>query len=58
MFSSYCFFRCFGVCLHCCGCSRRTGALVRVCPLYYLGGLSDSHLHCVQAATEQGEARL
>lgn len=51
-------FRCFGVCLCCCGCPRRTGALVSVCPLYCLGGLSESHLHCVQAATEQGKACL
>lgn len=50
--------RCFGVRLLYCRCSRGMGALVTVRPLCYLGGLSDSHLHRVETAAEQGQARL
>lgn len=50
--------RCFGVRLLYCCCPGRMGALVAVRPQRYLGGLSDSHLHCVETAAEQGQARL
>lgn len=50
--------RYFGVSLQCCSCPRRVCTLVGVCPHYYHGGLSNCHLHCVEAATEQGQACL
>lgn len=50
--------RCHGVCLQCGSCSGRAGNLVTVCPWSSLGGLFDSHHHCVETAAEQSQARL
>lgn len=50
--------RCFGVCLQRSGCPRRAARLVAVGPQCHPGSVSDPHAGCVEAATEQGQARL